>query len=246
MSTTAAPSRAVREPDLVSTGRAAGLWYLGLALTGLLGFLIVRPQIFDSNDAATTLAQLLEHEQLARAGIALELGIVITQTLAAVWFYRLFRSVDSFAAAAIAAFGIVNAVTILTSAAVLGTALQIALEPVGDPAALVQLMYLVSDNLWGVGAVFFGLWLMPMGLCVLRSGWMPRPLGWVLVVGGAGYLLSAFIRYLVPDAGAVVDLLAIPASIGEFWIIGYLLLRGVNRQAPALDPPSSPQGHANR
>jgi hypothetical protein len=30
--------------------------------------------------------------------------------------------------------------------------------------------YLVSGNLWGVGALFFGLWLIPMGSCVLRSG----------------------------------------------------------------------------
>jgi hypothetical protein len=230
MSTLTARSRAIREPELLRTARTAGLWYLGIAVTGLLGFLIIRPQIFDSNDAATTLAQLIEHEQLARAGIALELGIVITQTVAAMWFFRLFRSVDSFAAGAIAAFGLVNAVAILASAAVLGTALQIALEPIGDPAALVQLMYVVSDNLWGVGAVFFGLWLIPMGLCVLRSGWMPRPLGWVLVVGGVGYVISAFVRYLVPDAGIVVDLITVPASIGEFWIIGYLLIRGVNRR----------------
>jgi hypothetical protein len=34
--------------------------------------------------------------------------------------------------------------------------------------------------------------------CVLRSGWMPRVLGWILVGGGVGYVLSAFIRYLGP------------------------------------------------
>jgi hypothetical protein len=231
VSTTTAPARTVPEHDLVSTARITGLFYLALALTGLLGFLIIRPQIVDPNDAAATLAHLVEHEWLARAGIALELGVVVTQALAAMWFYRLFRSVDSFAAGSIAAFGLVNAVAILTSAAALGTALQVALEPIGDPAALAQLMYVVSENLWGVGAVFFGLWLVPMGVCVLRSGWMPRPLGQLLIVGGAGYLLSAFARYLVPDIGAFVDLLTIPASIGEFWMVGYLLIRGVNRQA---------------
>ena len=56
----------------------------------------------------------------------LQLGIVLTQALAAVWFYRLFRSVDTFAAGLIAVFGMVNAAAILGSAAVLATALDVA------------------------------------------------------------------------------------------------------------------------
>jgi len=66
---------------------------------------------------------------------------------------------------------------------------------------------------------------------VLRSGWMPRPLGWVLVSGGIGYVLSAFIRYLAPEAQVVADALAYPATVGEFWIIIYLLTIGVRRRA---------------
>ena len=117
-------------------------------------------------------------------------------------------------ASGIAAFGLVNAVTVLVSAALLATAVEVALDPIGDAATTVQLLYLVSGNLWGVGALFFGLWLIPMGSCVLRSGWMPRPLGWVLVSGGIGYVLSAFIRYLAPDAQVVADVLAYPATVG--------------------------------
>jgi hypothetical protein len=230
----AAPQVRTANP-LIDTARTTGLLYLGLAVTGMLGFLLIRPRIFDPDDAATTLAQLVANEQLARVGIALELGIVLTQALVALWFYRLFRSADPFAAGTIAVFGTVNAVAILGSAAFLATALQTALEPTGDPAGDVQLMYVASENLWGVGALFFGLWLIPMGLCVLRSGWMPRPLGWILVAGGVGYVISAFARYLLPDAGALVDVLAIPASVGEFWMVGYLLIRGVNRQAAAHD-----------
>ena len=92
-------------------------------------------------------------------------------------------------------------------------------------AANVQLLYLVSGNLWDAGALFFGLWLIPMGRCVLRSGWMPRALGWILIAGGVGYVLSAFVRGL--GAPGVADALSLPASVGEFWMIGYLLIRGV-------------------
>ncbi|MEV4165278.1 DUF4386 domain-containing protein [Nonomuraea dietziae] len=229
---------------LIRTARTTGLLYLGLAVTGALGFLLIRPRLFTVDDPGATLAALVEHESLARAGVALELLIVVTQALAAAWFYRLFRSADPLAAGGIAAFGLVNAVTILASAALLATALQVGLNPVGDAAAAVHVLYLVSGNLWGVGALFFGLWLIPMGSCVLRSGWMPRPLGWILVGGGIAYLLGAFVRYLVPDASGIADALALPATVGEFWMVGYLLVRGVRRhaldQAPSDAPTAAP------
>ncbi len=224
---------------LVRTARMTGLLYLGLAITGALGFLLIRPQLFAAEDPSATLANLVNHESLARAGVALELLIVVTQALAAVWFYRLFRTADPLAASGIAAFGLVNAIAILISAALLATAVELALDPVGDAAATVQLLYLISGNLWGVGALFFGLWLIPMGWCVLRSGWMPRALGWILVGGGIGYLLSAFIKYLAPDASVVADALAYPATVGEVWMIGYLLIRGVRRHRPDEAAPTT-------
>lgn len=231
---------------LIRTARITGLLYLGLAITGALGFLLIRAQLFAPDDPAATLANLVEHESLARAGVALELLIVVTQALAAVWFYRLFRTADPFAAGGIAAFGLVNAVAILVSAALLGTAVQVAFEPIGDAAATVQLLYLVSGNLWDVGGLFFGLWLIPMGWCVLRSGWMPRALGWILVGGGVGYVLSAFVRYLAPGAPALADALAYPATVGELWMVGYLLIRGVRRHAlgEAPAPAVTAQGPA--
>jgi uncharacterized protein DUF4386 len=218
----------------VRTARLTGLWYLGLAITGGLGFLLIRPRLFVEGDAGATLANLVQHESLARIGVALELGVVVTQALTALWFFRLFRSADPVGAAGIMAFGLVNAVAILGSAALLGTAVTVAGDPVGDAAATVQMLYLVSGALWSAGALFFGLWLIPMGTCVLRSGWMPRVLGWVLVVGGVGYVLSGFVAVLVPTIPS--DWFTIPASVGEFWMIGYLLVRGVRRSAPAIVP----------
>lgn len=228
--TAAVPTEAVRRP-LLRTARITGVLYLALGITGMVGFLLIRPYLYDPADPAATLANLVEHEALARAGVALEMGVVVAQALAALWFYRLFRSVNAFAAGAIAVFGMVNAVAVVGSAAFLATALQLVTDPFGNVAASVQLMYVLSANLWGVGALFFGLWLIPMGWCVLHSGWMPRPLGWTLVVGGAGYLLSAFVTYLLPNADAVSGLLVVPATVGEFWMIGYLLVRGVSRGA---------------
>lgn len=217
----------------VRTARITGLLYLGLAVTGLAGFLVIRSNLYVADDPAATLAHLAERETLARWGVAFEMGVVVTQALVALWFFRLFRGVHSFAAGSIAAFGLVNAVSILGSAALLAAALDVsndsALGVAGDPAATAQLLYVVSGHLWTIGELFFGLWLFPMGWLARRSGWMPDLLGWVLMVGSVGYVLSAFVSYLTSAGDAATYVLTIPASIGEFWMVGYLLVRGVRR-----------------
>lgn len=218
-----APARPDRRDALIT-----GLAYLGLAVTGMLGFLLVRPRLF-GDDPTETVARLVEHEGLARVGIALELGIVLTQVVAALWFYRLFRPVDGFTAGAIAVFGLFNALAILVSAAALGSALDVALDPVGDGSS--RLLHVVSDNLWSVGGLFFGLWLIPMGLAVLRSGWAPRTLGLLLVVGGGAYLVGTFVGYLAPRAELLVAVLPLLATVGELWMIGWLLMTGLRSGA---------------
>ena len=219
-------------PSLKTTARVTGLFYLGLGITGMLGFLVIRPYLHDPDSAAATAANLVERVSLARLGVALELGVVLTQALVAMWFFRLFREAHGFAAGSIAAFGMMNAVAILVSSVALNSGLAVALDhslaPAGDAGAVAQLMYSASTAAWASGSIFFGLWLIPMGYAVVVSNLMPKLLGQVLVVGGVGYILSAFVGILVPDAPELVETaLTIPATVGEFWMIGYLLIVGV-------------------
>jgi hypothetical protein len=220
---------------LVRTARTTGLLYLGFFVIGVANE-VVRSRLYVGGDPHGTLGHLADHGALARVGIALELGVVLAQALTALWFYRLFRRVDSFAAGALAAFGMVSAGAILCSAALLASALGVAqdtsLAAGGDAAATVQLLYVVNGDLWGVAAVFFGLWLLPMGRLALRSGWFPPLLGWVVLAGGAGYLVSAFVQYLRPDADVVTQLLMVPATIGELWMMAYLLVVSLRPHPP--------------
>ncbi len=232
--TTTRSSRAeVTTPELVRTARTTGLLYLGLVVTGLLSFLVIRDQLYVAGDPAATLANLTERETLARVGVVVETGVALTQALVAVWFYRLFKGIDAFVAGSITAFGLVNSVAILGSAAMLATALDVSqdasLAVSGGAAATVQLLYVVSGHLWLLGGIFFGLWLVPMGWLARRSGWMPDLLGWLLMIGGAGFVANAVLSYLLPDAGLAVSLLTVPATVGELWMVGYLCWRGIRR-----------------
>ena len=98
-------------------------------MIGELGFLVVRPQDAVAGDPAATLTAVRSAELLAGVSVALELGIVLAQALAALWLFRLFHSVSSVMASAVLAFGMVNAVMILVSEAMLTTVRTAALEP---------------------------------------------------------------------------------------------------------------------
>lgn len=224
--------------DVRRTARVTGLWYLGLALAGAASFLVIRPMVHVSGDAAATASNVADPAIVARLGVVLELAVVATQALAAVWFYKLFRELRPVAAASIAAFGLVNAVMILASAAFMSTAIAVAgdasLADTGDAARTIQLLYEMSAQCWSVGGLFFGLWLIPMGHAAVASGRLPKALGWTLIVGGVGYILSAVVAAGFAGAPSwLVDALAIPASVGEFWMIGYLLFAGLRPSADA-------------
>lgn len=224
--------------DLKTTSRLTALAYLGLAVSGMVAFLLVRQELYVPQDASATLANLQTRDGLARLGVAADLTVVLTQALAALCFFRLFRHVSAFAAGAVAALGLVNATIILVATVFSATALQVALAAEtaapGDRAATAQLLYDLNGSAWDVGGLFFGLWLLPMGWLVWRSGTMPRLLGWVLVVGGIGYVVSTYLTALVPDA-SWVSAVSAPATVGELWIIVHLLWKG---PVPAADAPA--------
>lgn len=213
---------------LTRTARITGALYLGLAISGMVSFLGIQGRLYDPDDAVVTTTNILENTSLARWGLVFSLGIVLTQALLAMAFFALFRHVNSFAAGTLAAFGLVNAIMILVATAFTGTALDVSLSGGLDESGTVQLLYQLSNSCWAVGSLFFGLWLIPMGYIVASSGVMPRPLGWILMAGGLSYVIAAFLKYAAGTiASTVAEVLPYVATIGEFWMLGYLLVFGI-------------------
>jgi len=217
-----------RHSELVSTARTAGIWYLLMAISGILGFLIFHPQVFDSEDAQKTLTNLIELESVARTRILLEFAIIVSQALTAVWFYKLFRNINEWAAWAVGIWGMINSVAIMISAISMGAAIEIASssQSVEDKVLLIELLSSLVANAWRIGGLFFGLWLIPLGYIITSSKRMPVWLGRTLIAGGIGYLISTTINYIGIES-PLSGYLTVPADVGEFWIIGYLLIFGI-------------------
>ncbi|WP_138433970.1 DUF4386 domain-containing protein [Winogradskyella algicola] len=215
--------------NLIKTARITGLWYLMMAITGILGFMVFHSQIFVSGNPEQTLTNLVELEATARIRLLLEFAIVISQALTAVWFFKLFKDNYQWEAWTLGIWGMVNAIAIMISAISIASAIGIAnsdTSALEDKVLLIELLQHIISNAWGIGGLFFGLWLFPMGYIVIKSKRMPIWLGRVIILGGIGYVISTFIRYAGIDF-SFNRYLMLPATIGEFWMIGYLLIFGI-------------------
>lgn len=211
-----------------SIARLTGIWYLLLALSGMLGFMVYHPQVFIAGNPQATLENLAK-PGAAQIRLSLELVIVVSQALAAIWFYRLFVELNKWAATALVIWGTVNAIVILISAMAMSTAIGLAGNSgmvLQEKLPLINLLSGIISNAWAVGGLFFGLWLLPMGYIIISSRCMPVWLGRVLLIGGAGYLLQTFAN-AVGFSSSYLGLLVLPATIGELWIVGYLLIYGI-------------------
>ena len=217
------------QKNLIKTARITGLWYLIMAITGILGFMVFHSQIFVSSNPEQTLTNLVALESTARIRLLLEFAIVISQALTAVWFFKLFKDNYEWEAWTLGIWGMVNALAIMISAISIASAIGIAnsdISAMEDKVLLIQVFQNIISNAWGIGSLFFGLWLLPMGYIVVKSKRLPIWLGRVLILGGIGYLVATVMRYAGIDF-SFNKFLTLPATIGEFWMIGYLLIFGI-------------------
>ena len=219
--------------------RVAGLWYLSMALTGPFTLIYIPSTLIVRGNAAATASKILEHQTMFRLGIAAELVGAVLFIGTAVALYRLFSGVSqtrtmqmvTFAAvsAGIAFFNALNNVAALT----LFRGGEF-LTPLGtlQREGLGMLFIRLHGQGNVINEIFWGLWLLPMGLLVIRSGFLPRFIGVWLIVNCAAYLALSFIGLFAPQYSGIAFTSAQPALFGELAIVLWLLIKGA--KVPAL------------
>ena len=108
----------------IKTARITGIWYLLMAISGILGFMVFHSEIFVSGNPEQTLTNLVELKSTARIRLLLEFAIVISQALTAVWFFKLFKENYEWEAWTLGIWGMVNALVIMTSAISIASAIS--------------------------------------------------------------------------------------------------------------------------
>jgi hypothetical protein len=218
--------------------RVAGFLYLLLTIAAPVRLIYVPSKLFVRGNATATSDNIAAHEWLFRLGIVSDLFCGVVLIFLALALYRLFRGVDQNLAVLMVVLGGVMPATIdflnvLNDAAVLILVRGVDFLSVFDKPqrdALVLLFLRLHHQEVVAAEILWGLWLFPLAVLVLRSGFLPRFLGVWLILNGFAYLAMSLTGLLSPRYEETVSKMAFPALLGELAIMSWLLIKGASVQ----------------
>jgi Domain of unknown function (DUF4386) len=217
--------------------RVAGLLYLLASIIGALGLIYVPGKLIVPGEATATADRVRASETLLRLGIASELIGFIIFIFVVLALYRLFKRVSEKYALVMAILLLVSIpislLNVLNEIAALllvsGADFLSAFEK-GQLDTLAYLFLRLHGQGFVVAEIFWGLWLFPFGILVIRSGFIPRFLGYLLFIAAFGYLAGSFTYLVLPSYRHLVDQFAMVLTIAELPIIFWLLIWGAKDQ----------------
>jgi len=211
--------------------RVAGFLYL-IGFPAPFGLIYVPSRIIVAGDAAATASNITASESLFRLGIVSNLFISIVYILLAVALYQLLKAVSKNMAMLMVIFVLVaapiamlNELTQLAAFPLLSGADYLKTFTTAQLQSLVLLFLKLHDYGLDIAQIFWGLWLFPLGYLVFRSGFLPRILGVLLIIGCFGYAAQSLAVFLFP--GYRLNLIFFTAW-GELFLALWLLIKGVN------------------
>jgi hypothetical protein len=223
---------------ILRQSRMAGFWYLMLAFGGAFSMLFVTSKLIIAGDPSATAAAIRGSELLFRFGIVAQLAGQAAFLMTGLAFYRLFSPVDKDLSRMLLIFVTTSVPITFLNAVFQFAALELIKAPawlnVLVPAQLEALSLLSLDlNEKGIiiAGVFWGLWLLPLGLLVWKSDWFPKLFGILLLTGFATYLIDSLLVFLFPQIRATVQpWLSVLMSLGEIPFLLWLLIRGAREK----------------
>ena len=218
--------------------RAAGLLYVLVGITGAFGIAIVPGTLIVPGDATATAARVLGSESLFRLAIASELINAVAFIFLVLALRHLFRTIHEQLASLMVTFVLVSVpiscVNVLNGLAALALLSDPAVVSAFDQHqvdALASVFLRLHSQGFAIAAVFWGLWLVPLGLLVIRSGFAPRALGFVVILAGVAYVVASFASLLLlPYRDLVSGAAVIFEGVGEVSMILWLLIAGAKAQ----------------
>jgi Domain of unknown function (DUF4386) len=226
--------------------RVAGLIYFLASLPAPLGLVYVPNKLIVLNDATATANNIRASESLLRLGIASELWQATMFIFVVLAPYRLFKAVNEAHALAMMIPMLVSIPIFLLSVVnEIGALLLVSgadFLSVFNPGQLSSLAYLfmrLHSRTILVAYIVGSFWFFPFGILVIRSGFIPRILGYLLFLAPFGYLPSSLAFLLLPSYGPVIETFTSMLPVCEVPIILWLLIWGAKVQPTSPEPVGS-------
>jgi hypothetical protein len=80
-------------------------------------------------------------------------------------------------------------------------------------------------------AMYWGLWLLPLGALVYRSHFLPRIIGVLVIAAGLSYVITSLTYFFLPQYGGIVAALSTAPQAGEGGFAFWMLIKGVKENA---------------
>ena len=213
------------------TARTAGFLYLLLVPFGFFGGEYILSITVPGN-AVATVSNIMAHTLLFRLSVLSALITPIVTVLVALFLYKLFKSVNKNQAVLMVIFALaalpIAMLSELNHFAVLlllnGTEY---LKVFSVDQLYSQVMFFLDLGHYGafIAAIFWGLWLLPLGYLIFKSNFIPKLIGILITVAGFGYLVDSVALFLLPDLNIDISQFTF---IGEVLLLLWLLIKGVN------------------
>ena len=191
------------------------------------------------NDTAKTIQQITASETLFRMSLVSSAICYVAFLLLPFVLYRLLNSVNEIAGKLMIILSVVSVPISLLNLQNKYAVLTLLngknyLDIFTEQQIQTQIMLLLEnyDNGILILQIFWGLWLFPFGYLVYKSGFLPRILGVLLMLGCCGYLISFVGNTMMENYGQtfISGYVTIPASLGEIGTCLWLLIRGINEK----------------
>lgn len=224
--------------------RVAGALYPLMGAPAVFSLQYVPRALIVPGNATTTANNVLASAMLFRLGIVAELIAAVFFLLLVMALHRLLSGVNQSHARLMVGLVLMSVaitfVNVLNNIAALtlfrgADYLSVFDKPQRDALAILFLG--LHHQGLVVNEIFWGLWLFPFGLLVMRSGFIPRLLGILLIVNCFAYLAASLTSLLLPTYTSVVHRVAIIPELGELWIMLWLLIKGAKVQPLAAPAP---------
>lgn len=232
--------------SLKKQARIAGLLYFLNGLPAPFALLYVPSMIIVRGDATATANHVRDSETLLRLGMAGELFSSTIVIFAVLAFYRLFKAVSQKHAVAMLILILVSVpisyLNVLNDLAALTFArcpeFLSAVFNQRQLDALVLFFLRLHSQGFILAQIFWGLWLFPFGIVIMRSGFIPRLLGICVIIAGCGYVISSCASLFLPASAHVISQFAMILEMGELPLI-WILIWGA-KELPPDHPRLSP------
>ena len=215
------------------TARVAGFLYLLLLPLGIFGLLLPSSLILPG-DAARTADNIMASESLFRLGIMSALATQLLNIFVVLALYKLLNRVDKNQATLMVLFSLLGVPIAMLSELnkfavllVLNGTHYLTVFTADQVQALVSLFLDLHKYGINIAGIFWGLWLFPMGYLVFKSGFVPRILGVLLMIGCFGYLIDSVTFLLFPNLNITISQFTF---IGEILLPLWLLIKGIDAE----------------